>query len=55
MHWAAVNGHFDVVKMLQMCGDNGRTHRDRWGNSALDEAKRKKFVQIVTLLLDDIV
>jgi ankyrin repeat protein len=55
MHWAAVNGHFDVVKMLQMCGDNGRTHRDRWGNCALDEAKRKKFVQIVTLLLDDIV
>jgi len=55
MHLAAANGHLDVVKVLQFFGDNGRTHRDRWGNCALDEARRKKFVQIVELLLDDIV
>ncbi|CAF1428550.1 unnamed protein product [Adineta ricciae] len=55
MHWAALNGYINVVKVLQHCGDNGRTHKDRWGNSALDEAKRRKFMQIVHILLDDIV
>ncbi len=55
MHLAAANGHLDVVKVLQFYGDDGRTHKDRWGNTALDEARRKKFVQIVDVLLDDIV
>ncbi|CAF1443563.1 unnamed protein product [Adineta steineri] len=55
MHWAAINGHLDVVKVLQQCTDDGKTHEDRWGNSALDEAKRKKFNDIVNVLLDDIV
>ncbi|UJR07410.1 hypothetical protein I4U23_011696 [Adineta vaga] len=55
MHWAALNGYINVVKVLQQCGDNGRTHKDRWNNSAFDEAKRKKFMQIVHILLDDIV
>ena len=55
MHLAAANGHVEIVKLLQFYGDNGRTHRDRWGNSALDEAKRKQFHTIVDILLDDIV
>ncbi len=55
MHLAAANGHLDVVKVLQFYGDDGKTHKDRWGNCALDEARRKKFAQIVDLLLNDIV
>jgi urea transporter len=55
MHLAAVNGHLDAVKVLQFYGDDGKTHRDRWGNCALDEAKQKKFVRIVDVLFDDIV
>ena len=55
MHLAAANGHVEIVKLLQFYGDDGRTHRDRWGNSALDEAKRKQFHKIVDILLDDIV
>jgi glutaminase len=55
MHLAAANGHFEVVKVLQYYGDTGRTHRDRWGNCAVDEAIRKKFDKIRDLLLEDIV
>ena len=55
MHLAAANGHIDVVKVLQFYGDDGRTHRDRWGNCALDEARRKKFTRIVDVLLEDLV
>jgi ankyrin repeat protein len=55
MHLAAANGHLEVIKVLQFYGDNGRIHRDRWGNSPLDEARRKKFEQIVTVLLEDVV
>ena len=55
MHLAAANGHLEVVKVLQFHGDDGKMHIDRWGNCALDEAKRKKFNQIVDTLLNDIV
>ncbi|CAF1257136.1 unnamed protein product [Didymodactylos carnosus] len=55
MHLAAANGHLDVVKVLLRYGYDGKTHRDRWGNCALDEARRKKFAQIVDVLLADIV
>jgi ankyrin repeat protein len=55
MHLAASNGQLDVVKVLQYYGDDGRTYKDRWGNCAIDEARRKKFVQIVDVLLNDIV
>ena len=55
MHIAAANGYLDIIKLLQLYGDNGKNNKDRWGNSALDEARRKKFDQIVAVLLDDIV
>ena len=55
MHLAAANGHIEVVKVLQNYGDTGRIHRDRWGNCAVDEARRKKFDHIVDILLEDIV
>lgn len=55
MYLAAANGHLEVVRVLQFYGDNGTTHKDRWGNCALDEARRKKFDRIVDILLDDIV
>jgi ankyrin repeat protein/urea transporter len=55
MHLAAANGHIEVVKVLKYYGDNGKIYRDRWGNCALDEAKRKKFDQIEALLREDIV
>ncbi|CAF4359786.1 unnamed protein product [Rotaria sp. Silwood2] len=55
MHLAAANGHLDVIKVLQRYGYDGKTQRDRWGNSALDEARRKKFTEIIDILLEDIV
>ncbi|CAF3211104.1 unnamed protein product [Rotaria socialis] len=55
MHFAAANGNLDVIKVLLRYGYDGKTHKDRWGNCALDEARRKKFAEIVDLLNDDIV
>ncbi|CAF3922058.1 unnamed protein product, partial [Rotaria sordida] len=55
MHLAAANGHLNVIKVLQRHGYEGKTQRDRWGNSALDEARRKKFTEIIDILLEDIV
>ncbi|CAF0951988.1 unnamed protein product [Rotaria sp. Silwood1] len=55
MHLAAANGHLNVVKVLQLHGYDGKTQKDRWGNSALDEARRKKFTEIIDILLEDIV
>jgi urea transporter len=50
MHFAAANGHLNVIRMLVRHGYAGLTHVDRWGNYPLDVARHQHFDDIIDLL-----
>ncbi|UJR20485.1 hypothetical protein I4U23_023613 [Adineta vaga] len=47
MHYAAANGHLNVIKILMKYGYDGVTHQDRWGNLPVNEARRNNFDNII--------
>ncbi|CAF1587390.1 unnamed protein product [Adineta ricciae] len=47
MHYAAANGHLNVVRVLRKYGYDGLTQQDRWGNYPIDEARRNNYQYIV--------
>ena len=51
MHLAAANGHVEIVKLLQFYGDDGRTHRDRWGIQLWMKQNENNFIKLSTFYL----
>ena len=51
MHFAAANGHLNVIQVLIRNGYTGATESDRWSKYPVDEARLKKFDQIVDELM----
>ena len=47
MHFAAANGHLNVVQVLIQHGHEGIVYRDRWAKYPIDEARNRKFDEIV--------
>ena len=51
MHFAAANGHLNVIQVLTQNGHTGATQADRWGKYPVDEARLKKFDPLVDELM----
>jgi potassium channel len=51
VHIAAAEGNLAALKLLEQFGAN-LLARDRWGNTAMDEAQRVKAQYVVDFLLE---
>ncbi|CAF1123463.1 unnamed protein product [Rotaria sordida] len=51
MHFAAANGHLNVIQALIRYRLEDALHTDRWGKYPIDEARHKKFDKIVDELM----
>ncbi|CAF2106442.1 unnamed protein product [Rotaria magnacalcarata] len=51
MHFAAANGHLNVVQVLMWHRYEDVKHKDHWGNCPIDEARLKRFDKIVDEML----
>ena len=47
MHFAAANGHLNVIQVLIKYRHEGAIYTDRWGNYPIDEARQKKHQKII--------
>ena len=50
LHWAALNGHMDAVKLLVLAG-GARAIKNNSGREAVDEAERAGKQDVATWLL----
>jgi ankyrin repeat protein len=50
-HFAAANGHFNVIKVLIQYGYQGLIHKDRWGYYPIHQARQNQFYHIVDQLV----
>lgn len=51
MHFAAANGHSNVIEILIKYRYEDIKHKDRWGNDPIDEARKKNFDKIINQFL----
>lgn len=51
LHWAALNGHLDVIKLLVEVGKVGTDVRNKMGRMAIDEAEAQGKESVVLWLL----
>ena len=51
MHFAAANGHLNVIQVLIKYGHEGAIHTDRCGNYPIDEARQKRHQKIIDELV----
>ena len=51
LHIAASEGHFEIVKYLKTCCKCKLNLKDRFGNTAIDDARNFKHYEVEKLLM----